>query len=209
MWVNKKYEIADKVAWIKQFVQENTLSTIITHSPVRVAHMPVEVIEHGTELPKLLFHMPIVDPIAQAISEAPRITVVVHGPQQYISPTFYQDIGLPTFNYGVAEIEDVCRPLSSAELKQHLYRLIEEREELSARQTKQAPWQIDTPAQERFDRLLPMLVGFEIGLENAQVKVKMGQNRTTADRQFAIERLRESDGINQTVLNIMETLPQS
>lgn len=206
MWVNKKYESVETVAWIKKFVNENTLSTIITHTPVHVAHMPVEVVGQETKHPKLIFHMPVVDPISQVIAEEPRITVVIHGPQQYISPALYQDVGLPTFNYGVAEIDDVCRPLSQAELRSHLYRLIEEREELFAAHTGNAEWKLDATAQERFDRLLPMLVGFEIGLDRAQIKVKMGQNRAEADRNFTLSRLRETDGINQTVVEIMESL---
>ncbi|MCW4458649.1 FMN-binding negative transcriptional regulator [Microbacterium sp. MPKO10] len=206
MWVNKLYEPTEAVAWIREFVNENTLSTIITHTPVQVAHMPVELIDQETDQPKLIFHMPIVDPISQVIADAPRITVVIHGPQQYISPALYQDVGLPTFNYGVAEVDDVCRSLSRAELGDHLYRLIEEREQLFATHTGQPAWKLTAAAEERFDRLLPMLVGFEIGLDNAQVKLKMGQNRTAADRRFTLSHLRETEGINQTAVRIMEAL---
>lgn len=206
MWINKYYKPKEGLAWMKEFVKENTLSTVITHSPVRVAHMPIEIMEHDSKPPKLIFHMPKVDPISQVISDEPRITVVIHGPQQYISPGLYRELGLPTFNYGVAEITDVCRPLSQTELRDHLYRLIEEREELFATHTGRSAWKLNTAAQERFEYLLPMLVGFEIGLEEAQVKLKMGQNRTPTDRHFTLSHLRELEGIDQTVVRIMGSI---
>ncbi|SEB74642.1 negative transcriptional regulator, PaiB family [Paramicrobacterium humi] len=210
MWINKQYEVENALTWLESFVADNNLSTIITHDPVRVAHMPVEIVRRESGEAKLLFHMPTVDPIAKAISESDLLTVVVHGPQQYISPSLYGDAGLPTFNYGIGEVTDKCRQLDETELADHLHRLITQREEWFAGQTERTAWVIDPVNQERFDRLLPMLVGFEVDLENVQLKLKMGQNRTIEDRKQTVEILRTTPGVDWRVTDIMAALlPQS
>lgn len=206
MWVNKRYEVESAMAWLKEFVLENTLSTIITHDPVRVAHMPVELRNEDGEDPNLVFHVPVVDPVAGALVDQSVVTVVVHGPQQYISPSLYADEGLPTFNYGIAEITGRCRTLTQDELSDHLERLMLQREDMFARATGGPPWAMNAGARERFDILLPMVTGFELGLDTMQLKLKMGQNRSRDDRGHTVHRLRNVDGVDARVTSIMETL---
>lgn len=207
MWVNGKYEVKNSLTWLENFVKENTLSTIITHTPVRVAHMPVELVRHESGKPKLMFHMPLVDPIAKVITDQRMVTIVIHGPQQYISPGLYQDPGLPTYNYGVAEVTDHCRELSDTELTEHMHRLIEQRETMFSESTGHTPWTLDDIfSQARFDRLLPMIIGFEVDLGQLELKLKMGQNRTDEDRRFMIDQLRTTEGVEQKVTTIMESL---
>lgn len=205
MWINKRYETSDSLHWLREFVDENTLSTIISHTPVLAAHMPVELFEDAESL-KLLFHLPRVDPVSSALIEDPLVTVVVHGPQQYISPSLYKDVGLPTFNYGVAEVTDRCRQLSEEELSEHLRRLMTQREALFATRTGGVPWKMDEAAQQRFNGLLSAVSGFALDLDQAQTKLKMGQNRTEEDRRWTMDRLRSTEGVNKTVISIMEQL---
>ncbi len=203
MWVNKLFEVTDTVSWLIDFVNENTLSTIISHSPVRVTHMPVELVDADAEDPKLIFHVPTVDPIVESLAAESLVTVVIHGPQQYISPAVYRDVGLPTFNFGVAEVTGRCRSLTQEELRRHLERLMIEREGMFARATGIDHWVIDAEAKARFDLLLPRVAGFELVVHNTQLKLKMGQNRASGDRRHTVEMLRAARGVDARVTEIM------
>lgn len=203
MWVNKHFEVTDTVSWLVGFVNENTLSTIISHAPVRVTHMPVELVGADSKDPKLIFHVPTVDPIVESLRAESLVTVIIHGPQQYISPAVYRDVGLPTFNFGVAEVTDRCRLLTQEELRGHLERLMIEREGMFAQATGIDPWAIDAEAKTRFDLLLPRVAGFELMLQNMQLKLKMGQNRASDDRRHTVEMLRAVNGVDPRVTEIM------
>lgn len=203
MWVNKQFEVADTVSWLNEFVSENTLSTIISHAPVRVTHMPVELVGANSEDAKLIFHVPTVDPVVESLTDDGLVTVVIHGPQQYISPAVYRDVGLPTFNFGVAEVTDRCRVLAQEELRGHLERLMVEREGMFAHATGIEPWTVTAEASARFDQLLPRVAGFEVALKNTQLKLKMGQNRASDDRRHTVEKLRAAKGVDARVTEIM------
>lgn len=206
MWINRLYEVPDRLEWIKQFVGRNKLSSVVTHEPINIAHMPIEVLDEVPGIPTLLFHMPRVDPIVEGLVHNGLVTVVIHGPQQYISPGLYQDPGLPTFNYGVAEVTDRARQLEDSELTDHMYRLITQREAMFAAETDRRQWKLDSAAQERFNHLLPALVGFEVSLEHAQVKVKMGQNREVDDVQHTIMELNATPHTDHSVSAMMSRL---
>lgn len=203
MWINERFDVSGTMSWLKQFVNENTLSTIVSHDPVCVAHMPVELIDVESEDPRLIVHIPTVDPIVNALTDGGVVTVVVHGPQQYISPSVYHEVGLPTFNYGIAEVTGRCRSLTQNELTGHLERLMVQREAMFAEATGLSPWILDEEAKARFELLLPRVAGFEVSLKSTQLKLKVGQNRTREDRQHTVQKLRNVEGVDPQVLKLM------
>lgn len=203
MWVNSLYEVNEKDQVLDDFIARNELSIFVTHSPVLVSYMPIQHVLGTNNSSKIVFHMPKADPMSAVLASGSRLSVLILGPQQYISPNYYLDAGLPTFNYGVAELEGECHKVPIAELRDHLMHIISHRERLFSQQTRTEPWQLSAEAHERFELLLTHLVGFEMFYDRLDVKVKMGQNRSAADVNHTICCLEQHEFVSRDALRMM------
>lgn len=136
---------------------------------------------------KLLGHMARANPQWQHLVADRIVLAVFQGPHAYVSPSWYSSPGGPTWNYAVV----------------HLYgkpRLIEDESELAAliacltkahESHMPSPWEPNL-ADERYSKLLSMIVGFEIEITDVQGKFKLSQNRSTEDQQRIIKELGQS-----------------
>jgi transcriptional regulator len=95
--------------------------------------------------------------------EGQQVLVTFQGPHDYISPSWYQTPGVPTWNYQAVEA-------------------------LSTRYESgfDEPWE-----PEYRDAMLKAIVGVEIEIEELQCKYKLSQNRPTQDHQPVIDKLDE------------------
>jgi len=120
--------------------------------------------------------------------ETQRVLLILHGPHAYISPRWYTDPAsdVPTWNYATA----------------HLYgraRLVQEPEELLKIVTGLAafyeaganpPWRMDeSPA--NLQRLRG-IVGFELQVDDIQIKYKLNQNHSAANVEGVVRALAAS-----------------
>ena len=116
----------------------------------------------------------------------------MHGARAYVSPDWYEDPGLPTYNFSVAHLEGPAEAMTDpAELRAHLVELVRVHEEAKPA-VDAGPWQIDAVADARIDALLPAVMGFRITVDSAHAKTKFGQNRSHDDRVATREHLHRS-----------------
>lgn len=190
MWINPLFE-ADTRRALAQLVSAESLATVVAEDPLRAAHLPLLLEEDADGGLVLLGHVPRADPVAEAVAAGARVLCIVHGPRAYVSPDWYEDVGLPTYNYAVAHLRGAAEPLEPADTRAHLVDLIrvhEERKEPAA-----GAWEPDEAAHARIDRLLPAVLGFRIRVEEAQAKEKLGQNRSEQDRRSTAAQLDRSE----------------
>jgi transcriptional regulator len=109
-----------------------------------------------------------------------QVLVAFLGPHDYISPSWYQTPGVPTWNYQALHVYGHCRVFDAAEELASLVDSLSRRYE-SAFET---PWE----PQYR-DAMLKAIIGVEISIDEIQCKYKLSQNRPAADQQGAIEKL--------------------
>jgi transcriptional regulator len=106
---------------------------------------------------------------------------------------------VPTWNYAVVHAYGRARLLEAAELGPHLKELVDSYEAGFAE-----PWKIESLPVDFVANLQKQIVGFEIQITRLEGKWKMGQNRTNADRQGAIDGLlRGGDAIGGEVAELM------
>ena len=106
--------------------------------------------------------------------------VTLQGPHGYISPSWYADPGVPTWNYQAVHIRGKCRVHHDTDrLKNSIESLVYRNE--SAFET---PWQPEYAAS-----MLGGIVGVEITITEVQCKYKLSQNRSAQDRVQVIEQL--------------------
>ncbi|GAA1873303.1 FMN-binding negative transcriptional regulator [Pseudonocardia ailaonensis] len=117
--------------------------------------------------------------------------VIMRGPDSYVSPTWYASTAehgrvVPTWNYLTAHIHGTVVVHDDVEWVEDVVRRLTDLHESG----REPSWSVDD-APERFVRgQLRAIVGVEVRIERIDAKVKLSQNRPTADVDGVIEGLR-------------------
>lgn len=196
MWINPVYRPGDPLPRAKAIVEQNPLGAIITSAPVHVSHMPLQWEDEQSGLGALLGHMPLEDPMARVLATGAKVITVFQGPTAYVSPGWYEGTGLPTFNFSVVHLHGSAVRVDEGTLRRHLIDLVARRE--AHRDVPAAErWEMDARAEERFESLLPRIMGFRVEIEGVFVKLKLGQNKTMADNLGVIQQLERIGGTDE------------
>lgn len=119
---------------------------------------------------------------------------IFQGPNAYVSPNWYPSKAehgkaVPTWNYEAVHIEGtVSWHTDSLWLQDHLRNLTDHFESGQA-----TPWMLSDAPADYVDKLLDVIVGLELHVRTIQIKWKLSQNRTEADREGALAGLLNSD----------------
>ncbi|MDH3389029.1 MAG: FMN-binding negative transcriptional regulator [Gammaproteobacteria bacterium] len=165
---------------IFSFLDANAFGQLVSMQDDRfmVSHLPFLI---SADRKQLHCHLARQNPQWQQL-EGQQVLVTFQGPHDYVSPSWYQSPGVPTWNYQAVHVYGGCRVFDAAG---ELATLVEA---LSARYESafENPWE----PQYR-DAMLKAIVGVEIAIDEIQCKYKLSQNRSEADQQGVIDRLDE------------------
>jgi len=163
----------------------------------RVAHVPLLLTEAGT----LRFHLALGNALTRHLDGA-RALAVVNGPDAYISARWYSDPDqVPTWNYLALEMEGPVRRMDREGLHVMLEDVSAHHE---ARVSEGTPWTMDKMARIKRDRMMDMIVGFELTIEAWRPTVKLSQNKPAEERARVIEGLKSEGKL--AVAALMEQL---
>lgn len=166
-------------SWRERVVDGFPLATVVTclKEELYVSHLPL-LRERG----ELIGHLARANSHRQALEQAPT-TAIFRGPDSYISPTWYDECDVPTWNYVVVHATGRARLLEGEELVAAL-------RQLSERQEGAGGWRFEVPEDLRGTGVLDRaIVGFALSVERWEVKAKLSQNRSPEDRAGVIEGL--------------------
>jgi len=172
-------EDADK---LHALIAENPFGVLITVVDERpfASHIPF-IYERQNSI--LLGHVARANPQWQHFSNGQPVMAIFQGPHAYVSPTWYVDPGVPTWNYAVVHIYGAAKAIEDRSKIQEIIERLTERQEHRS----------ETPWVPRYDeRLLNAIVGIEIVVSEVQGKFKLGQNRSAVDRASVISKLTAS-----------------
>jgi transcriptional regulator len=198
---------ADDLARVAAFVDRAGAADLVTFDGARLVAtlMPVMWDRSTGERGRLLGHMALANP--QWSSAAPGVPAlaIVHGPQAYISPSWYQSTKLhgrtvPTWNYTAVHFTGpVTFHRDDDWLRDIVTRLTERHEH-----DREGRWWV-TDAPEKFIAgQLRAIVGVEMLVTQIEAKDKLSQNRTPADRAGVITALRaEADAGAGAIADLM------
>ena len=179
MYVPKHFEVSDR-AEIFDFVEANAFGQLISLVDDRpfATHLPFLLSEDRASL---LCHLARQNPHWQTLA-GQSVLITFLGPHDYVSPSWYQNPGVPTWNYQAVHIYGRCEVFDDSE------RLAGVVEALSAVYESgfEKPWQ----PQYR-DAMLKAIVGVEITIDEIEAKYKLSQNRPTADQPGVVEHLEQ------------------
>ncbi|WP_096086576.1 FMN-binding negative transcriptional regulator [Agaribacterium haliotis] len=110
------------------------------------------------------------------------------GPHGYISPAWYDTAGVPTWNYQTVHIYGCARVFSEAnKLKWLVEELSKKYENKKSEILAEQPWAIEYKKS-----MLAAIVGIEINITEVQGKFKLSQNRSLADRENVMNKLKQN-----------------
>ncbi len=189
MYIPKHFAQTDeRTLW--DFVDEHafgTLLTVVDGQPF-ASHLPFLI---DAEARVLHCHVARANPQWQQLAAAPQVLAIFAGPQGYVSPTWYAEPNVPTWNYAVVHAHGTAQIVDDAErTRRHVEALAAKFERGRAQ-----PWVPD------FDvRRLAGIVGVEIRGVQLEGKFKLSQNRSAADRAGVIAALQASGSDNDAAL---------
>jgi transcriptional regulator len=179
----------DNLDRLASLIRDHSFGLLITlHDGLPFAsHLPF-LFERRDPAPSVLLgHMARANPQWHDLAQHQSALAVFLGPHAYVSPSWYESPGVPTWNYAAVHIYGQA----------HLIQDPDSLEKLVAKfttvyESKQpTPW---TPnlSPDRRAKSLAAIVGFEIEAHEIQGKFKLNQNRSPADQQSVLTHLNQS-----------------
>jgi transcriptional regulator len=143
---------------------------------------------------RLLGHLALANDQWQTASPDAQALAIVHGPQAYISPSWYESKArhgrvVPTWNYEVVHLTGSLTVHRDADwLRDIVTRLTRRHEGHRAH-----PWAVTDAPPAYVDGQLRAIVGIELTISSVEAKHKLSQNRSAADQEGTIAGLRAED----------------
>ena len=166
--------VIDEPAVVRCLIDRHPWATIVSDGagagPI-VSHLPV-VLDHSRDDLTVLGHLARVDADEHGLGER-RVTVIVQGPQGYVSPTLYGPFGpyVPTWDFLVLHLHGVPEVLDETATWQVLRQTVERCE-----RDFEESWQLDSVS-EYAESLRPWVTGFRLTPTRLVTKAKLSQDK--------------------------------
>jgi len=158
---------------------------------------------------RLLGHVALANPQWRSAGPETVALAIVHGPQAYISPSWYPSTArhgkvVPTWNYVSVHITGRLTIHRDPEWLRDVVSRLTSRHEAG----RPSPWRVSDAPGDFIDGQLRAIVGVEVAIAAVEAKEKLSQNRDAADRAGALEGLRHEPGPGPAAIaDLMTTLP--
>ena len=192
MYVPAHFVVSDP-GQIAAFVEQAGAADLVTFDGTGLAASLLPVIwdTSGCGHGRLLGHLALANPQWSTAAPGVPALAIVHGPQAYVSPSWYPSTPehgrvVPTWNYtSVHFTGPVTFHRDTDWLRAIVTRLTERHESHQDR-----PWRVEDAPAAYIDGQLRSIVGVEMSVARVEAKDKLSQNRSAADRAGAVAGLR-------------------
>jgi len=175
MYIPKHFNVTDKEE-ILSFLKANTFGQLISlvEGKLFSSHIPFFLSENNQSL---ICHIAKNNPQWECITEQ-EVLVTFQGPHDYVSPSWYNSPGVPTWNYQSVHIYGNPQLITKTEQLSNIVNKLTGIYESSFDE----PWE-----PEYKESMLKAIIGIEIKITDIQCKYKLSQNRSEEDRLQVIE----------------------
>lgn len=198
-----KYFRLDDMEQVIDLITQQPLGILVTYDGTQsiASHIPFEASVTNGAI-SLTGHVARANPIWQVLQNSPDALVIFQGPHTYISPSWYEDINVPTWNYLAIHLYGTTRIIIDDEFRSAMKQLLDRYE---ANRPQGRPW--DTLPSDFRESQMKGIVGLEILVTRVEAAAKMSQNRNPHDYQNIISELERSpDYHDREVGKIMKHL---
>jgi transcriptional regulator len=206
MYIPKRYEEKD-LEKVHAFIRENSfaiLVSVLDGLPV-ATHIPLllEKDEQGRDV--LVGHIARGNEQKKTFGDGAdvgaggmKVLAIFPGPHAYVSPRWYTQMNVPTWNYMAVHVYGTLRVIEGEELRAALSRLVDNYERHLPR-----PVEIGEIGEKQVTAEMRGIVGFRILVEEIQAAYKLSQNRDERSYQEVVRKLEEGDEASRAVAEEM------
>lgn len=208
MYTPKQFEESDQEA-LRELIRAAPLATFITNgSDGLVAnHIPFVLSGEDFASSELQAHIPRANPLCDLLSAGQKCLAIFHGPEGYISPSYYATKAkhgkvVPTWNYAVVHIHGHAEILEDSAWVRRQMELLTS----LCEGARDAPWSISDAPPEFVERLAESVVGIRMTMERIEGKTKASQNQPVENQQSvlrSLDRERPEDKLTEFMRSIL------
>lgn len=183
-------------------MQSHPFATLLSaqNSEISISHLPLTPVRTNTGF-ILQGHMARANSHWKSLDNQ-NVTAIFHGPHTYITPKWYTQNDVPTWNYIVLHVQGKLKVVTDSE------KTLDSLKTLVTHAESQWPsgWQFFLPEDlNTKDAIAKSLVAFEITVTNWLYKKKLNQNRSQADQNGVIAGLNSrTDDNSQAIQKAMQ-----
>ncbi|HEY4110965.1 FMN-binding negative transcriptional regulator [Puia sp.] len=200
MYIPRRYEEKDTEK-IHAFLRENSFAILISVHDGRPVgtHIPLQ-LETGVDGKDcLLGHISRGNDQKYSLTAGAKVLAIFPGPHAYVSPRWYTELKVPTWNYISVHIYGTVTLIEGEELRAALSRLIDTYEHPLPQ-----PVHIDEIPHHELQADLRGIVGFRIAIDEIQAAYKLSQNRDPQSYHQVIDHLSTGDEASRAVAAEMQ-----
>ena len=184
---------------ILEFLRQNEFATLVTYDgekPV-ASHLLMEIVEDGANL-FVNGHMSRANSLWKTFEKNIEVLVIFQGPHTYISPTWYDHVNVPTWNYQSVHVYGRPRLITEhGEAYGLLKRLIDRHEANS-------DYRLEGLPKDFVEQEIKGIVAFQVEVTRLEANYKLSQNRDDVNYQSIVAHLEERlDDLSQGVAQAM------
>lgn len=200
MYIPRRYEEKDREK-ILSFMKENSFAIMVTvREGLPVAtHIPLSVEKNVQGEDVMIGHISRGNDQKDTFENGTKLLCIFPGPHAYISPRWYTQMNVPTWNYISVHAYGTLRIIEGEELKYALSRLMNIYE-----QHMPHPVKLEEIPEKMFNDDVRGIIGFEIKIDELQATTKLSQNRDEESYGNVIKNLSEGDATAKQVALAME-----
>lgn len=204
MYTPKLYREEDRAKIIK-FLRHNEFAILVTYDGEKptASHLLVEIFEEGEKL-FINGHMSRANPLWKTFEKNAEVLAIFHGPHTYISPTWYNHVNVPTWNYQAVHVYGKLRIVEDYDEAYQILKRLTDRHETASH------YKLETLPQDFVAKEIKGIVAFQIEVTKIEANYKLSQNRNDEDYQNIVERLEErEDEMSHEVAEAMKSNRQT
>jgi transcriptional regulator len=200
MYIPRRYEEKDKEK-IHAFIRQNAFAILISiYDGIPVGtHIPLQLELNADGKDVLMGHISKGNEQKYSLTDGARVLAIFPGPHAYISPRWYTEMNVPTWNYLAVHVYGTARIIEGEELYAALSRLVDNYE-----QHLPKPVHIEEIPEKVLHDDLRGIVGFQIVIDEYQAAWKLSQNRDERSYHQVIEQLEHGDETARAVADEMK-----
>ena len=187
VYIPKVQRVEDRQI-LHDLMDEFAFADLITAArTIRVTHIPTLLDRNAGPYGTIYGHISRNNDQQKAFDGHSQAVLVFHGPESYISPTWYEKAeAVPTWNFAVVHASGKLEPITDSkalhELLANLIHKFESRYPNSKYDFSKLPDGYVFP-------MMRNIIGFEMKIEEIEGKYKLGQERSEVDRQSIVRHL--------------------
>ncbi|MBS1664681.1 MAG: FMN-binding negative transcriptional regulator [Bacteroidetes bacterium] len=200
MYVPRRYEEKDADK-INTFLKENSFAILVSVKdglPIGT-HIPLQLEKNAAGEDVLVGHISKGNEQRYTLVDGAKVLAIFPGPHAYISPRWYTQMKVPTWNYIAVHVYGTVKIMEGEELRAALSRLMDVYEGGMER-----PVKIGEVPEKELNADLRGIVGFEIKMEEVQAAYKLSQNRDEESYHRVMGELEKGGEVERKVAEEME-----